>query len=918
MKLWSLSWLAYAPPREAKLDTTPEPPSSPVPAQPPSIFSLSELPMPWSNGHFFSGLNWFRPHFPHPKLADTLSSKPAPSSTQTAKPIQTKNGLPELTGDPKAQIRSIQGLPSAEDPKIHLFLQKVALKHPLPEVRLSALAKLAESQAWPLENLKIFLAATLQENNWDNQTLTQKSLEDFSKKKDKTLAQNFLIESFHWREGHHQESEQAKILEILSHWQNGKTKSLLLDILKNHSSDLLKQQALDILDKTFHSPHLQKLWFHIFTHTQDPHLKIQALSFVSPQNAKHDWPILMQIFQKPQEPLVFAALCQQIVKVDPRRGSALLISSYQTETKQRGDPLRQHSSLTTLKLYYDPSARSWPIQQPVSKDQIHLGSLVEALVQNGIRAEAVYQDFFNRISPNAPYRYIACALWGLFLLEDKDSLEKIETFFSGLDPLAQTDLVRNLLTYAPENPRDLKILSRWFGKKLLSENPLPWIRGLCEKNGIKLTPNLIPELGILSHSSNPHTDPKTQYFAIELLAQLLQGKDLTSSSQAKWQLQKTFKQSDLPEDLKENLKKIIPQAPQAALATELQAFLEVIQDPYADLSVKKSAAKKLFSQSALSPYELHFEQNPTSSKIKKSKRWSKDPTDLIFEDLETIVQYFYIYQSIKSQLQNMAPLTARLQDKSLAKRVYSYEASIPILIKREYPHPVTEAQKTRWQKTGKQPEHISFNSAQAYYSDLSLVFRRYETPETLNRRFPFSMGHETGHLLMHLLYGGLYPRTPGHSHDLLHDALLEDKTSPGSAWSEGFATFVSFLFTDTSLDKTNAYFLDSHKMQDWSQSRSLRDQLSNEFVVASLLYSIANAKKVRGSYVPPQQLLSTPTTQARDCFSAITETMQHRGDQLRTHKDLRDFLKDFVKRHPQYHRQTLDILKSYQLSAWLD
>ncbi len=625
---------------------------------------------------------------------------------------------------------------------------------------------------------------------------------------------------------------------------------------------------------------------------------------------------MLEIFRNPQAPVIFEALCQQIMVFDPDRGAKLLISSYQSETRQQSDKLRHHASLASWNPHSSPLAGNFHNPTSSRDPQYRLNSLVGALVQNGIQAEPVYRDFFARVPTDAPYKIKAYALWGLFLLADKESEEKIDLFFSGLDATEQIILVDNLLLHSPQALRDLKVLSRWLGKKIISQDPLPWLQALQGKQASKVIPSLIPELGILLCNPARASDHNAQELAANLLIQLFNGPDLNLSSQAKWQLQQALAQAKLSDDTRNSIEEALKLPPEQALKTELQNFLNDLKNPRLSVSLKKEKARRLFSQNALSPYQLRFEKTADDQ---SKNNWGEDPGDLIYEDEATVIQYFYIYQSVKSQLPTMTLLSEKIQATRPAEMRRQSGEIIPILIKKDFPgSSITEKEFKILREKGKQSKQFAIKNAQAYYSDFSIVFRRYLFPEDLSASLTFSLGHEAGHLLMHNLYGGLYPRTPGHSHDLLNTEALDDCTSPGSAWSEGFATFVSFLFTDPNSKNAPSYFINSHEMQGWSQTRTHKKQLSNEFVVASLLYSIASAKRIRDRFVPPQKLLGVPSAETLACFEAMTETMQYRGKQLRTHKDVQNFLEDFVKRYPEYHERTVAILRSYELAPWLE
>ncbi len=162
--------------------------------------------------------------------------------------------------------------------------------------------------------------------------------------------------------------------------------------------------------------------------------------------------------------------------------------------------------------------------------------------------------------------------------------------------------------------------------------------------------------------------------------------------------------------------------------------------------------------------------------------------------------------------------------------------------------------------------------------------------------------HELGHSLMYHLYGRKFPPYRGHEgHDDRAVRHWESETNPGAAWSEGFAGAISNLDYHSSKVLRGSGDL----FPAWFE-KSLEARLSNEYVIAAVLTDYVKSE------VPYKDTKMTTVVlnDASYCrLNKIFAAMRASGMQ----EDFREFVEDFLRRHPEEGSRLNPILREYGL-----
>ncbi len=779
------------------------------------------------------------------------------------------------------------------DPKIALAFCKIAQESPHPKVRHDALSYLSlprENAIFP-EVIATLIDRMLHDPQEDIREsahfyLRALPLDDVHA----GLFRESLIVAF---QGETQPEARTALIPWIAPYRDGEVKAILLNTLKEDASDAVKLAALQVLQETFESPWPKKIWQEIFTEAQGPKLKQAAIACVTGSYESSDWEKLTEILKESADPEIASTAARQLMELNPKEGAPLLAQSYD----------RYLSEAKTI------------------GNHPYLDGIALALIAHGENFHlSIYNNFFERTANDYHHDHIllplpaqkqareekmAWALLGLILTEDKTAQQSAADFLAKLSDPQQTLLLGLVIKNFPEDLKSLKSLCRFIGESLLGDNPLPWLHALPVEDAVSQNKKqeiyrlLIPELGTLLIFPPESKGTAVQEKTLDLLGVLLNSGNATLEKGAAWQLQRALGNAGLSPNLKDTIRYGLKNFHAARyFPNELRTLLTRLQDPKMTPALRRTLLRNTFSQEAIDPYQLTFEVQDDKGRSK----FIADPGELEHQDTETLSQYFYLYQSLKDQWEYTRPLMEKImavRPKSMSR---AHDHKIPIILKADYP--ATEHQDLSHKN--------EIRSVSAYYSLAShtIFIRRTKDLEYL---FFDSLNHESGHLLMQSLYGSRFPRTKGRNHDWPHKDILDMITSPSSAWSEGFADFTEILLTPPQLKNIQGTFVPASKTTDWSLTRNLNTRLSNEFVVASILYSITAMKKTDGRFIIPETLEKEITPEMLTRFDALCETMQHRGKQLRTHKDLQDLLKDFVHRYPQYEAQVMAVLTAYEM-----
>ncbi len=170
--------------------------------------------------------------------------------------------------------------------------------------------------------------------------------------------------------------------------------------------------------------------------------------------------------------------------------------------------------------------------------------------------------------------------------------------------------------------------------------------------------------------------------------------------------------------------------------------------------------------------------------------------------------------------------------------------------------------------------------------------------------------HEIGHNLMYLLYGGRFPAYRGPAHDRDERDPLGARTSPGAAWSEGFANGISLLDYGAEW-QIDAWDMRTEVGRAWLR-RPLEERLRNEYVIGTILGEYLK------SQVPREQEGRTDLyvlfdSESRRRFDKVVHTMRVTG----LHRDFGEFLADFSHRHPEEMERLAPILGRFGLTPFI-
>lgn len=163
--------------------------------------------------------------------------------------------------------------------------------------------------------------------------------------------------------------------------------------------------------------------------------------------------------------------------------------------------------------------------------------------------------------------------------------------------------------------------------------------------------------------------------------------------------------------------------------------------------------------------------------------------------------------------------------------------------------------------------------------------------------------HELGHSLMYHLYGRKFPSYRGHEgHDARARRHWESETNQGTAWSEGFAGFVSNLDFHSSRQLRSSRDLP----RPWFEKK-LAARLSNEYVIAAVLTDYVKSE------VPYKNTKMTTVVlnYASYCrLNKIFAAMRAFGMQ----ENFWVFVRDFLSRYPEEAKRLNPILQNYGLT----